>query len=104
METITLTVGQYEDAIFEFTVSNYSLESNTLKSQIRDEVGTLKGEALVTIISPIRFNLIITNVVSGLLIPNTYNIDVLATNTVSAAKTFITPVMKLEITDRVTQP
>lgn len=103
MDTINLIVGQFEDTIFEFSVSGYDLQNSTLKSQIRDEIGTLKGEAIVTVISPIRFDLILSSAVTGLLIPGDYKIDVLATNN-SGNKTFITPVMTLTVTDRVTEP
>ena len=100
---IILTVGQFEDIIFEFSVSGYDLQGSTLKSQIRDELGVLKGEAIASIVTSIRFDLIITGLVTGGLIPGDYLIDVLATNS-AGNRTFITPVMTLTITDRVTEP
>lgn len=105
MDIITLSVGQYEDKEWNFTISNFpDLNNFTLKSQIRDSEGILQGEMSCLVDNAAQFKVQISATVSGLILPGNYLFDIMATNIVDGKNYFIIPVSNITIIDTVTEP
>lgn len=102
---IILTLGTNEDKDWTVNINGFDLTNVTLKSQIRsEETRTLVGSFTAVPQSANTVKLSMSKVVSALIPPGEYVSDILATSTIDGKNTFITPIMKVVVIGRVTEP
>lgn len=102
---IMLSVGQYEDKEWSFTISNFpDLNGFNLRSQIRDANGVLQGSMSCLVDNAAQFTLQISSTISGAILPGNYLFDVMASNIADGKNYFIIPVSNITIIDTVTEP
>lgn len=105
MDIIILSVGQYEDKEWNFTVSNFDdLNLYTLRSQVRNTEGILQGTLSCLIDNAAQFRLQISSTISGSIPPGSYLFDIMASKISDGKNYFIIPPSTINIVDTITEP